>query len=162
MIASTHRVFRVGCACLIAAPFLLGGCTCGNDLIAAGRLAAEPHLDQALQKPPEVCDDGGDLVVSGRLENHPRGLGGHIDVTVVAPDGVTLYDAWVNYREDTASSRVAAAPRSGSFRHAQTRHGSYGVYSVRFPGLPPEGSVVKVRYDPGPHPVPTDHPERPQ
>lgn len=140
-------------AWLLATAALLEGCsTHRTDLIASGRLVAEPQIDRALRTPPEVHDDEGDLVVSGQLERGlPADLRGHIDVTVVAPDGTTVYDAQVDYRADAASSYGTPGPRSGSFQGARTRHGSYAVYSVRFPGLPPDGSVVKVRHEPKPH-----------
>jgi len=144
---------------MLAAAALLGGCASGDDLIAAGRVTVEPRIDQALRRPPEVFEDKGDLVITGRLERGlPRDLRGHIDVTVVAPDGTTVYDAQVNYRAETASSGGTRAPRHGSFRRAHTRYGSYGVYSVRFPGLPPEGSIVKVKHEPVPHASPTPAP----
>jgi len=146
---------------MLAAAALLGGCASGDDLIAAGRVTVEPRIDQALRRPPEVFEDKGDLVITGRLERGlPRDLRGHIDVTVVAPDGTTVYDAQVNYRAETASSGGTRAPRHGSFRRAHTRYGSYGVYSVRFPGLPPEGSIVKVKHEPVPHASPTPAPPR--
>lgn len=108
----------------LAGVFLLGGCTSQQDLIAAGR------LERGL----------------------PRDSGGHIDVTVIAPDGVTVYDAQVKYRAETSSAGTPK-PRHGSLRRAHTRYGSYGVYSVRFPGLPPDGSVVRVRHEPDTHPA---------
>lgn len=139
-------------AWLLAALAMLGGCASRNDLIAAGRLTAEPRIDRALRAPPDVYEDEGDLVVSGRLEpGLPRDLGGHMDVAVIAPDGKTVYDAQVKYRGDTAASAGTPTPRHGSFRRAHTRYGSYCVYSVRFPGLPPDGSVVRVRHDSDPH-----------
>lgn len=144
---------------MLAAAAVLGGCASGNDLIAAGRVAVEPHIDQALRRPPEVFEDKGDLVITGRLERGlPTDLRGHIDVTAVAPDGTTVYDALVNYRAETASSGGTRAPRHGSFRRARTRYGSYGVYSVRFPGLPPEGSIGKVKHESVPHASPTPAP----
>lgn len=151
-------------ACLVAAA-MLGGCASGNDLIAAGRVAVEPHIDQTLRRPPEVYEDKGDLVIAGRLERGlPRDLGGHIDVAVIAPDGRAVYDAQVNYKAGTTSTHEWSGPKDAVFRRARThRTGSYGVYSIRFPGLPPEGSLVKVRHEPGPHvpavPAPLDTPE---
>ncbi|MBX3403757.1 MAG: hypothetical protein KF699_10145 [Phycisphaeraceae bacterium] len=148
----TFRISGWAAMWLLPAAALLGGCTSGNDLIAAGRVTVEPRIDRSLRKPPEVYEDKGDLIVAGRLERGlPRDLGGHIDVTVLAPDGATVYDARLNYRADTVSSVGIRAPRHSSFRRAHTRYGSYGVYSVRFPGLPPDGSVVKIRHDPAPH-----------
>lgn len=64
-----------------------------------------------------------------------------------------MYVAQVNYRENTVSPAGAPARWHGSFRRAHTRYGSYGVYSVRFPGLPPDGSVVRVKHDPDTHPA---------
>ncbi|MBL9030236.1 MAG: hypothetical protein JNM80_00835 [Phycisphaerae bacterium] len=131
---------------------LLSGCASHGDMIAAGRVTLEPRIDHVLRRPPDVYEEEGDLVVAGRLERGlPRDLGGHIDVTVIAPDGARVYDAQVNYRADTVSSAGTPKPRHGSFRRAHTRYGSYGVYSVRFRGLPPDGSVVRVRHDPAPH-----------
>lgn len=137
-------------AWLIAVAALLGGCASGNDLIAAGLVTAEPRLDPALRKPPEIYAENGDLVVSGRLE---RGLpledAGHIDVVVVAPDGKTVYDARLDYEGETTSSHESTGPKHGVYQRVRTRrYGSYLAYSVRFPGLPPEGSVVRVRHVP--------------
>lgn len=138
----------------LAGVFLLGGCTSQQDLIAAGRITLEPEIDHALRKPPDVYEENGDLVVAGRLERGlPRDSRGHIDVTVIAPDGVRIYDAQVNYRADTVASAGNPKPRHGSFRRSHTRYGSYGVYSVRFPGLPPDGSIVRVSHDPDVHPA---------
>lgn len=144
------------CMCLsvLAGILLLGGCASQRDLVAAGRLMVEPKIDHALRKPPDVYEQNGDLVIAGRLERGlPRDSGGHIDVTVIAPDGVTVYDAQVNYRADTVASAGTPKPRHGYFRRYHTRYGSYGVYSVRFPGLPPDGSIVRVRHDPDTHPT---------
>ena len=133
---------------------LFGGCASQTDLVASGRVTLEPRIDRALRSPPDVHEDEGDLVVSGRLDRGlPKDLGGHLDVTVVAPDGTTVYDAQVNYRADTASVAGTPQPRHGSSRGARTRYGNYRVYSVRFPGLPPDGSVVRVRHDPDTHPA---------
>lgn len=149
----TFRIVGWAATCSLAAATLLGGCASGNDLIAAGRVTVEPRIDRSLRKPPEVYEDKGDLIVAGRLERGlPLDLGGYIDVTVLAPDGATVYKSQVNYRADTESSVGAPGPRHSSFRRAHTRNGSYGVYSVRFPGLPPDGSVVKVKHELPPHP----------
>lgn len=125
-----------------------------GDMIAAGRVTLEPKIDRVLRRPPDVYEEGGDLVIAGRLERGvPRDLDGHIDVTVIAPDGVTVYDAQVNYRADTVATAGTPTPRHGAFRRAHTRYGSYGVYSIRFPGLPPDGSVLRVRHHPDVHPA---------
>lgn len=154
MILTPRRTHSCIYLSALAGVFLFGGCASQRDLVAAGRITLEPKIDRALRQPPEVYEEAGELVVAGRLERGlPRDLGGHIDVAVIAPDGATVYDAQVNYRADTVSSAGAPKPRHGSFRRAHTRYGSYGVYSVRFPGLPPDGSVVRVRHDPDTHPA---------
>lgn len=148
------RALRCIGLAVLAGISLLGGCATHRDMIAAGRVSLEPKIDRALRRPPEVYEEEGDLVVAGRLERGlPRDLGGHIDVTVIAPDGATVYGAQVNYRADTVATAGTPGPRHGSFRRSHTRYGSYGVYSVRFPGLPPDGSVVRVRHDPDAHPA---------
>lgn len=157
MIPSTHRLSPMASVLLLAAAALLTGCSTGNDLIAAGRVVAEPRLDRSLRKPPEVYEDKGDLVVSGRLERGlPSEYGGHVDITVVAPDGKTVYDARLNYESDptpTTSTHEWTGPKYGVYCRVRThRYGSYPAYSVRFPGLPPEGSVVKVRHVPAEQP----------
>ncbi|MGD9692400.1 MAG: hypothetical protein AB7G17_13265 [Phycisphaerales bacterium] len=138
---------------LLAGASLLGGCASGNDLIAAGRVAVEPHIAQTMRKPPEVYEDKGDLVIAGRLERSlQRDLAGHIDVAVIGPDGAMVYDAKVNYNGVTTYNKEWSGPKHAVFRQVRTRrYGSYWAYSVRFPGLPPEGSVVKVRHEPGPN-----------
>lgn len=147
MIQSTSRLSPMASVLLLAAAALLTGCSTGNDLIAAGRVVAEPRIDRVLRKPPEVYEDKGDLVVSGRMERGlPGDLGGHVDVAVVAPDGKTVYDARLNYEAEPTSAHEWTGPKHGMYRRVRThRYGSYGAYSVRFPGLPPNGSVVKVR-----------------
>ncbi|MBL8886463.1 MAG: hypothetical protein JNK16_07370 [Phycisphaerales bacterium] len=101
--------------------------------------------------------DKGDLVVSGRVERGlPSEYGGHVDVSVVAPDGKTVYDARLNYKAEPTSSHEWTGPKHGMYRRVRThRYGAYGAYSVRFPDLQPDGSVVKVRYDPAPHALAT-------
>lgn len=133
---------------LLAAASLLGGCA-GRDLIAARRVVVEPRLDRMLRDPPEVREVAGDLFVSGRLARGLRGdQGGHVIVTVIDPGGTTLHDVQLNYLADVVSAPGTAPPLEGWFRRALTRHGSYGVYSVRFPGVPPDGSLIKVRREP--------------
>lgn len=147
------RAVRRTFACLVASVAILRGCASSNDQITAGRIAVEPHIDRTLRKPPQVYEDKGELVIAGQLERGlPRDLGGHIDVAVIAPDGTAVYDAQVNYNAATTSTHESSAPKYAVFRRARThRYGSYGAYAVRFPGLSPEGSVVKVRHEPGPH-----------
>ena len=150
---------------LFAAAVLLGlapmsGCGSERDLIAGGHMELEPRIDRTLRRPPEVYEDQGDLVISGRLERGlPRDLGGHMDVSVVAPDGATVYDVELGYQGDTISRPGVPAPRYGTFCRVRThRYGSYAAYAVRFPGLPPDGSVVYIRHDYQSHAPGTDSP----
>jgi len=66
----------------------------------------------------------------------------------VAPNEKVVYDASVNYRKPVAQTR--SGPR-GSYRGPRSAADSHATYSVRFPGLPPEGSVVRVKHDSQPH-----------
>jgi hypothetical protein len=142
---------RIDVAFLIVAMTLLSGCASHRDLVTAGRVAVEPRIDRNLRTPPEVYEDQGDLVVYGTLDmGASGGLRGHVDVSVVGPDGATLFDAQTNYRAKTVSTPGWTGAKHGVFRRAHRRNSSLGVYAVRFPGLPPEGSVVKVRHDPSP------------
>lgn len=143
---------RVAVLALAASPLLAGGCACrGTDLIAAGRVTAELRIDRALRAPPDICAEEGELVVSGRLARGiPSGPGSHVDVAVIDPSGAVVYDAQLNYKTAPTSSVEGIGPKHGVYRRARTRYGSYGVYAARFPGLPPDGSVVRVRHEPGP------------
>ncbi len=140
-----------GFAPLLAAAVLVGGCApARTDLITAGRVIAEPRIDRTLRAPPEIYEDRGDLVVSGRLgRGFPYEQGGHVAVTVIDPDRRIVYDAVVNYEADTTASSGTPEPRFGTFRSVRTRrYASYDVYLIRFPGLPPDGSIIQVRHVP--------------
>lgn len=152
---------------VLSAPVALGialftmcGCACrGTDLIAAGKVTAELRIDRALRAPPDICAEDGELVVSGRLaRGAPAGPGSHVDVEVIDPSGTTLSDARLNYKAAPTSTHEWSGPKHGVYRGARTRYGSYGVYAVRFPGLPPEGSVIKVRHEHGPQAPATPEP----
>ncbi len=125
---------------------VLGGCACrGTDLIAAGRLTVEPRIDHSLREPPAVCDDGGDLTVSGRLASGARSApGSYIDITVVDPSGAVIDDARLIYMSMPVSTGKGALLVDGSYRRGGTRRSHYDIYSARFHGLPPEGSVVRI------------------
>lgn len=131
----------------ILAAGVLGGCASDRtDLVLSGYLSVEPTLTKALKQAPEVYEQDGSLVVSGKLDSDEATRGGHIDVSVVAPDGAIAYHATVNHRQPEAHRRVG--PRG---RPLGARSSASTTYSVRFPGLPPRGSVVRVRRDSLPH-----------
>ena len=134
---------------VVAVSFLLAGCASNRtDLVKTGYLALQPTLTASLSHPPEVYEQDGGLVVDGRLDAAEATKGGHVDVQVVGPDGQVVYDASVNYRKPVAQTQTG--PR-GSYRGPRSAADSHATYSVRFPGLPPEGSVVRVKYDSQPH-----------
>lgn len=147
---STARSVMAG-RCVLACGMLvvtIAGCASERkDLVQASYLSLEPTLTTTLSHPPEVYENNGALVVEGRLDSGDVAKGGHIDVWVRDPNGTTVYEAAVNFR------RPSARTQTGGSRGASraTRASQHATYSVRFPGLPPQGSVVHVKYDPEPH-----------
>jgi acyl dehydratase len=87
--------------------------------------------------------------VRGKLDDDEAVAGGHLDITVTSPDGAVVHDAVVNYGRATSSHTAQLGPR-GASRRVPTGP-KHAEYSVRFPGLPPVGSVVRVRVDTSPH-----------
>ena len=139
-----RRMFPV-----LAVLFLLAGCASNRtDLVKTGYLSLQPTLTASLAHPPEVYEQDGGLVVNGRLDSAEATKGGHVDVQVVGPDGTVVFDASVNYRRPSATT--PSGPR-GTARGPRSPADSHATYSVRFPGLPPSGSVVHVQYDAQPH-----------
>lgn len=134
--------------CLVLVSALSGCATNRTDLVKSGYLSLQPTLTSSLAHPPEVYEQDGELVVNGQLDSSEVSKGGHVDVQVVGPDGAVLYDAAVNYRKPQA--QIPSGPR-GQYRGPRSPSESHATYSVRFPGLPPAGSVVRVQYDPQPH-----------
>lgn len=150
---STDHCFlgtSIALAAGILAAGVLGGCASNRtDLVQSGYLSVEPTLTKTLSHAPEVYEQDGGLVVSGTLDSDEATRGGHIDVSVVAPDGTVAYDATVGYQKPAEYRKVG--PRG---RPRGARSSANTTYSVRFPGLPPGGSVVKVRHDPLSHAAP--------
>lgn len=117
-----------------------------KDLVQDSYISLAP-ITATLSHPPEVYESDGALVVEGRLDSGDVTKGGHIDVWVRDPDGITVYDAAVNFRRPSARTQTGG-PRGASRTIRTSQH---ATYSVRFPALPPQGSVVHVKYDPEPH-----------
>lgn len=139
-----RRMFPICALCAV-----LGGCASNRtDLVKSGYLSLQPNLTAQLAHAPDVYEQGGGLVVDGQLDSSEVSRGGHVDVQVVSPDGTVVYDASVNYRKPSA--QAPTGPR-GTYRGPRSSADSHSTYSVRFPGLPPHGSVVRVKYDPQPH-----------
>lgn len=134
---------------IVASLACLGGCASDRtDLVKSGYLSLQPTLTASLAHTPEAYERDGALVVEGQLDSSETTKGGHVDVQVVGPDGTVVYDASVNYRKPAAMTPTG--PR-GSYSGPRSRADSHATYSVRFPGLPPAGSVVRVKFDPQPH-----------
>jgi hypothetical protein len=133
---------------VLAAISFIGCASTRTDLVRSGYVTLEPRLTKTLPNVPNIYEEDGSLVVDGQLDDSAATQGGHVDVQVVAPDGVVVYDAQVDYRRHV--SPAASTPgRRG--RLAQHRVSDHYHYAVRFPGLPPAGSVVRVVFDPRPH-----------
>lgn len=116
------------CLSALAGILPLGGCASQRDLVAAGRITLEPRIDHTLRKPPDVYEADEDLVVAGRLERGlPRDVSGRIDVTVILPDGATVYDVQVNYCAETVSDAGTRKPLHGSFRRAHALRKLWGL-----------------------------------
>lgn len=134
---------------IVASLACLGGCASNRtDLVKSGYLSLQPTLTASLAHAPEAYERDGALVVEGQLDSSETTKGGHVDVQVFAPDGTVVYDASVNYRKPAAMT--STGPR-GSYPGPRSRADNHATYLVRFPGLPPAGSVVRVKFDPQPH-----------
>lgn len=129
---------------------LLGGCAASrSDLVSSGDVTIESSATRPLAHTPTVENADGDLLVSGQLDEEEALAGGHLDITVTTPDGVVVHDAIVNYGRASSSHTTQLGPRGASRRvQAGPKHANF---SVRFPGLPPAGSKVRVRLEPGAH-----------
>lgn len=134
------------CSVLVSVLALLAGCAASRtDLVSAGNVTLESVVTRPLMHAPTVENADGDLLVSGRLDEVEAVAGGHLDITVTAPDGVVVHDAIVNYGRASSSHTTRLGAR-GASRRVQTGP-KHATFSVRFPGLPPEGSKVRVRLD---------------
>lgn len=135
---------------ILCVPITATICGCGSqqtDLVQSGYVSLEPTLRGSLSHEPEVSEVGGELVVSGQLDSGELTNGGHVDVWVTGPDGATVYEAAVNFRKPAPPTNTGG--RWGTYRDPRTN--LHATYSVQFPGLPPQGSVVHVKFDPQPH-----------
>lgn len=87
-----------------------------------------------------------------------------MDIAVIAADGAIIFDAQVKYGSTVAPALDAGGPSYAVFHRVSTNRFSWSdAYVLRFKGLPPAGSVVKVRFKPSPHvPVATPSQSQPQ
>src|SRR5690349_8223550 len=114
--------------CGITAAVLCACASTKTNLLQQEYVSLAPA--ESLSHPPEVYEDNGEFVVSGKLDSAEAINRGHVDVTVVGPDGTKVYEASVDFRK----------PRPQTTGTRGTVHASrtdlHATYSVRFPGLP--------------------------
>lgn len=145
---STLKSIQSVLACSVRVAACTGCASQHNDLVQTSYVSLEPNLTTQLTHPPEVYETDGQLVVEGQLDSGQVTKGGHIDGWVKGPGGTTVYEAAVNFRKPPTQTQTGG-PRGGSRGPRTNPHASC---SVRFPGLPPQGSVVHVKIDSQPHP----------
>lgn len=111
------------------------------DLVKSGTVRIERAIPKSLSmSAPRVWQDDGEMIVYGQVRRSPSASGiirGHIDVTVIDRDGKVL---------QTASRRHFPGD-------VPTRRWHGSSFTVKFAGVPPPGSTVRVVYHSGPeHP----------
>jgi hypothetical protein len=133
-------------ALTMAALAILPGCgRARTDLAAAGALrisgpAASP--DASPDPTPDAFEEGGRLVVAGRL--FPRGGAwpAAVEVTVAGPDGAVLHRVTV---PTTRAADPSTSDRRGLPRGPRAAASPAASYRAEFPAVPPKGSAVTVR-----------------
>ena len=104
------------------------------DLVAAGVVTLEPHAAGKVAIAwSSAYKQNGTLIVSGVLTRHDHiGLPvkAHVDATILSPDGRTL---------DTACSKAIYVPRRITGRGQSLKR-----FSIYFPSVPPQGSLVRL------------------
>jgi len=114
---------------------LTSGCACSRaGFVKSGTLSIE-SVDSQRTKVYQVDarQEGDDLIVTGRLRR--RGTyavagGGHVDITVIGPDGKVIDEGSTWY----TPSRITK--------------GHSATFTKRFTATLPEGSVIRVVHNP--------------
>ena len=122
---------------VLALAVISGSCFASNrsDLVDRGAVSlVRQHSKKVHVAWRKVQQVGADIVVSGTLmrrviTSYP--IWRHVEVTVLAPDGTVLQEA------RTSNIQV---PRRIPGRGFNTKR-----FAVRFPGIPPRGSLVRIR-----------------
>lgn len=118
------------------------GCSShGMDLAKTGYLSVAQPPAASLSHAPSVYEREGNLVVSGSLELREASHDGHIHVSVVGPDGSSVYVATVQIVCPSLGGYVGPRNQRRRLPYSAAWHARY---SVEFPGLPPRGSVVNA------------------
>ncbi len=131
------RYIRAACTCAVL-PAFLAGCLYGKpDLTRDGtvQLRTEPSKNVVLTGISARQEDG-NLVVSGSVRR--RGLvsavlTGHVDLTLVGPDGKPIQEVATGY---TPSNIPQRGPRQTHF-------------TARFGAVPVEGTTIRLRHHAG-------------
>lgn len=131
------RYIRAACTCAVL-PAFLTGCLYGKpDLIRDGsvQLRTEPSKNVVLTG-VSARQEGDQLVVSGSVRR--RGLPsavltGHVDLTLVGPDGKPIQEVAKAY---TPSNIPQRGPRQSYF-------------TARFVAVPVEGTTIRLRHHGG-------------
>lgn len=131
----------VGLSMMVMIVAALGGCASGVDLLKTGDVSVERlEAPKARVTWVNVLQDEDLLRVSGRVLSRgmfPGYARGHVDVSLVGPDGRVVAEA------ESSELAVAGSPKRGLQHRA--------VFRVEMPVTPPTGSVVKVRWQGGKH-----------
>jgi hypothetical protein len=101
------------------------------DLVDKGVVSIERLPSRNIYVPGiHVYEDGGELVISGRVRRlrSTRLGGGYVDIVVISPDGKII-----EYVRTRYYPRII--PREGK---RESR------FTVRLPFIPPKGSIIKV------------------
>ena len=123
---------------LVTTVMVLSGCaTRSANLVKAGKVKLElvPSSGNYVSR-VEVEQDGDELVITGTVKRRNfSGIGGgHVDVSLISPEGEILEQVSTYY-----------TPRIISRKPGSSRHrGSH--FEVRLPTVPPAGSRICVGY----------------
>ena len=120
------------------AGIVLSGCSFSNMNLtdhAAYTIERVNISDRISIRSAKVYQDDGDTVVSGKVKlnkNLFQSKQGHVDIAVISSDGTVLDTASVFYNPRRRTRRMQLKANTGS------------SFTARFPGLLPQGSIVRL------------------
>jgi hypothetical protein len=123
---------------------VISGCTTvdRSDLVKSGILNIEQERTGKVYIAwSDAYEEGDGFVITGVLRRRDRvgmPIKTHVDVTILSPDGTVL--------DEARSSDVYV-----SRRIIGRSHQSFERFKVRFPSVPPQGSLVRVVSHSGQH-----------
>jgi hypothetical protein len=128
----TIRAAGIATLCLVAT--IVPGCATSRvNLVDSGTVSIEKvSSEKTCISKVYVFQEGNDLIVSGNVKRRvsPGPGGGHVDVTILGPDGVSIKELETPY-----------FPRIIPLKGARE-----SKFSVKIPILLPEGSKVQVEH----------------